>query len=69
MLIFSTRSLRNREIGDQVVITFTRDGNDMRPAVVTIGEKLTRFSGRRIYAYAEGPYAQQATFYASDTTY
>jgi len=61
--------LLGRELEDEVVIEFERDGHGMAPAVVTISEKLTRYYGTTIEAYAFGGWSTDVTRYSSDITY
>ncbi|HEX9744858.1 MAG TPA: trypsin-like peptidase domain-containing protein [bacterium] len=58
-----------RELGDEVRIDFTRNGNDMPPAIVTIDEKKTRYSNRIIQAYGSGSWSAEVTRYSAEITY
>ncbi len=58
-----------REIGDELVIEFERDGHGMPPAFVTIDEKKTRYFGTAISAYAYHSWSMDITQYTSDMTY
>ena len=58
-----------RELGDEMVIEYERDGHGMAPAVVTISEKLERYYGVSIDVRAWGPWAGDWTRYSSHLTY
>jgi S1-C subfamily serine protease len=68
--IFNVYSyLLSRDLGDEVVIEYERDGVQMPPAVVTIGEKQTRYYGTDIDVRAFGPFSVDITRYSADVTY
>ncbi len=59
----------SRELGDEMVVEYERDGHGMTPAVVTISEKLTRYYGVSIDVGGFGPWTGSWTRYSSHLTY
>lgn len=58
-----------KELDDEVVIEYERNGHGMPPAIVVLEEKKTRYFGREITAYAYGSWHYEWTQYSSDLTY
>jgi len=58
-----------RELEDEVVIEYERDGHGMPPAVVKMAEKQTRYFGTDIEVYGFGGWSTDVTRYSSDITY
>lgn len=58
-----------KELDDEVVIEYERDGHGMPPAIVVLEEKKTRYFGREITAYAFGSWHYEWTQYSADLTY
>ncbi len=58
-----------REIGDQLVVEYERNGNQLPHAVVTIDEKHTRYYGNEIYIEGVGNRTGSDSYYLADITY
>jgi serine protease Do len=58
-----------KELDDEVVIEYERNGHGMPPAIVVLEEKKTRYFGREITAYAFGSWHYEWTQYSADLTY
>jgi len=61
--------LLDKDLDEEVVIEYERDGVQMAPAVITMSEKLNRYYGTNIEVLAFGPYSFDVTRYSADITY
>ena len=61
--------LLSRELDDEIVIEYERNGHGMPPAFVTIAEKKTRYDNTEINAFGYGGSSFDVTRYSSDITY
>jgi PDZ domain-containing secreted protein len=59
----------NKEIGDQMVIQYNRDGHGMPAINVALNEKHTRYFGTETYVAGSGSYTGDLSWYTSDLTY
>lgn len=59
----------NSDVGQEIIIDYERKGHGMQPIKVNLAEKITRYTGTIIEAYAAGPYSTDVTRYSSDLTY